>query len=197
MGAWHLRIGVFAVLVGLLVAAGAASVGRLDAQGAGTPVPYETEEEARIRAAIEAVLDPDTRRGAIRLPSVHLDGSGDLTVVVALRDEGSVQGIRVAALEDVLAILRAVYDPPVVNRVRTTTVVGTFSITGTRGPRELPMLRVVLSAERASSIDWATVEPEDLGDQVDTFRVYPPFGEIENSGPSAEAATPASGTPTT
>ena len=53
-----------------------------------------------------------------------------------------------AAEEDVFRILRAVYTAPD-SPVRTATVVGTYSVTGTRGARELPVLRTVLSAEHA------------------------------------------------
>ena len=58
--------------------------------------------------------------------------------------------------------------------VRTATVVGTYSVTGTRGARELPMLRTVLSAEHAGKIDWENATPQDLFTAADVYRLYPP-----------------------
>jgi hypothetical protein len=163
---------------------------------AATPsgTPAAMSDAARIRAAIEAVLDPETHRGAIRLPGVRLDPTGDLTVVFALRDAASLDAIRTGGIDDVLTILRAVYDPVVSNRVRTTTVIGTFSETGQRGARELRVLRVVLSATRATAIDWATVTPADLARISDTWRIYPVLGDPGLDHPNV-GATPTLGTP--
>ena len=102
----------------------------------------------RIRGWIEEAIDPDTGRGAIRLPAVGIDDTGDLTVVFALREKDDLDAFRAAAEEDVFGILRAVYTEPD-SPVRTATVVGTYSVTGTRGARELRVLRTVLSAEHA------------------------------------------------
>jgi hypothetical protein len=172
------------------------------ARSAGTPAaatpsgtPAATRDETRIRAAIEAVLDPETHRGAIRLPGVRLDPTGDLTVVFALRAAPTLDAVRTAGIADVLTILRAVYDPLVSSRVRTTTVIGTFSETSERGARELRVLRVVLSAARAATIDWATVTPDELATRSDAWRIYPVLGDPGLDRPGDEA-TPTLGTPT-
>ena len=158
-------------------------------------VAQDTPEEVSLRAAVEARIAPDSGRGTIRLPRVSLDAAGDATVIVSLRDLGSVEGIRAAATEDVAAILDAVYHAPGADRVRTLTVIGTFPITGTRGTRELRTLRVVLSAERAAAIAWDSLAPTTLAEQVDLWRFYPPFGPDAaglDTGGQAPAA-PASG----
>lgn len=144
--------------------------------------------EQGLRAAIEARVVPDSGRGVIRLPRVSLD-DGDATVIVALRDAGSIERIRAAATEDAFAIFDAAYHSPVADQVRTMTLVGTFPITGSRGTRELRVLRAVLTAATAAQIDWLTLRPEGLPRAVDTWRFYPPFG------PETEG-TPAAGTPT-
>src|SRR5215210_1006897 len=143
----------------------------------GTPPPAATSAlDDRIRGWIEEAIDPDTGRGAIRLPAVGIDDSGDLTVVFALREKDDLDAFRAAAEEDVFRILRAVYTAPD-SPVRTATVMGTYSVTGTRGARELRVLRTVLSAERAGKIDWERAAPQDLFSVADIYRLYPPFGD--------------------
>src|SRR4051794_1447017 len=110
-----------------------------------TPIIGESSLDEQNRTLIEATIDPDTGRGVIRLPAVWTNESGELSVVVALRERDDLDAFRAAAQEDVFKIMRAVYTEPD-NPITSTTVVGTYSVTGTGNPRELPILRVVLSA---------------------------------------------------
>ena len=164
----------FAVLVGMPLVAG------VSAQAA-TPAPAAMDTvDDRIRGWIEAAIDPDTGRSAIRLPSVGIDETGDLTVVFALREKDDLEAFRAAAEEDVFRILRAVYTLPD-SPVRTATVMGTYAVTGTRGARELRVLRTVLSAEKAKTIDWEDATPQDLFTAADVYRFYPPFGDEQGN----------------
>jgi pimeloyl-ACP methyl ester carboxylesterase len=158
---------------------------------AASPVPSTLDiVDDRIRGWIEAAIDPDTGRGVIRLPEVGIDETGDLTVVFALREEDDLEAFRAVAEEDVFRILRAIYTAPD-SPVRTASVIGTYSVTGTRGARELPMLRTVLSRENAGTIDWANATPQDLFTAADVYRLYPPFGD-EQGNPVAPKSAHAS-----
>jgi pimeloyl-ACP methyl ester carboxylesterase len=174
----------------LILFTGLPGVTAVSAQ-AGTPPAAATNAlDDRIRGWIEAAIDPDTGRGVIRLPEVGIDDTGDLTVVFALREKDDLDAFRAAAEEDVFRILRAVYtetDSP----VRTATVVGTYSVTETGKPRELPTLRTVLSAENASKIAWQTATPQDLFTAADVYRLYPPVGDAQGN-PVAPMSTPES-----
>jgi len=134
-------------------------------------------EAPRIRQAIEAAIELDTKRGAVRLPRVSIDETGDVTVVVALRDELEDRGATyAAALDDTLAVLRAVYHSPDAGDIRSATVLGTFAVTGATGrTREQPVLRAVLSAGPATNLDWASVEPEALPTLADVWWVHAAF----------------------
>lgn len=134
------------------------------------------QDEARLRDAVAAAVAPDTDRGGIRLPSVRLDDTGDLTVVLALRERDDLESFRSAATEDVFQVMRAVYTQTG-SPVRTTTVVGTYPVTGARGTRELRVLRAVLSAATAGTIAWDQVSPSSLFTAADVYRFYPPFGD--------------------
>jgi len=175
---------IVAVLVTTLaVLAGPPRMAGVSAQS-GTPalIVMDTIDD-RIRGWIETAIDPDTGRGVIRLPAVGIDDTGDLTVVFALREKGDLEAFRAAAEEDVFRILRAVYTIPD-SPVRTATVMGTYSVTGTRGARELRVLRTVLSAETAARIDWENTTPQDLFTAADIYRLYPPIGD-EQGNPAA------------
>ena len=155
----------------------------------GTPPAAATNAlDDRIRGWIEEAIDPDTGRGVIRLPEVGIDDTGDLTVVFALREKDDLDAFRAAAEEDVFRILRAVYTEPD-SPVRTATVVGTYSVTGTGNPRELPMLRTVLSSDHASKIAWQNATPQDLFTAADVYRLYPPVGD-EQGNPVAPKNSP-------
>lgn len=154
------------------------------------------DDAAVLRQAVESAIAPDTGRGNIRLPSVRID-AGDATVIVGLRGGPDLATIRARAADDALLILNALYHSPAAGRVRTTTVVGTFSVTSARGNREWPVLRVTLSAERAGRLDWSAVTPDRLPSVVDDWWLYPPLAEGEgpvNATPmlvaSPTAATP-------
>src|SRR5438067_1179694 len=82
-------------------------------------------------------------------------------------------------------LLRAVFSTPDYS-ITSTTVVGTYSVTGTGNPRELPILRVVLSAQNAAKVDWDHVTPQDLISIADVYRVNPPIGD-EQARPIAPA----------
>src|SRR4051812_37916293 len=153
-----------------------------------TPAAARTALDERIHGWIEEAIDPDTGRGAIRLPAVGIDDTGDLTVVFALREKDDLDAFRAAAEEDVFRILRAVYTAPD-SPVRTATVVGTYSVTGTGNPRELPMLRTVLSSDHASKLDWQPPTPQALFTAGDVYRLYPPVGD-EQGDPVAPKSTP-------
>ena len=149
---------------------------------AGTRAP---DAEALLRRAIEAVLPPNTGRPAPRLPRVSLDPTGDLTVVLAIRNGPNAPVIREDALVDTLTILRAVYHAPVASQVRTTTVLGTYAVASATSTRELPVLRAVLSAKHAATLDWTKAKPDQLPHLVDVWWEHPAF-----AGPTA-VGTPA------
>ena len=154
----------------------------------GTPTGTVTNAlDDRIRGWIEAAIEPDTGRSTIRLPAVGIDDTGDLTVVFALREKDDLVEFRAAAEEDVFRILRAVYTAPD-SPIRTATVMGTYSVTGTRGARELRVLRTVLSLDHAEKIDWEHATPQDLFTAADVCRLYPPFGD-EQGNPIAPMNT--------
>jgi pimeloyl-ACP methyl ester carboxylesterase len=178
------------VLTGMLVMAHP-GLGRFHTSQAVAVAQSTSSDSAndRIRDWIEHAIAPDTRRGAIRLPEVGMDETGDLTVVVALREVDDLDGFRAAAEEDVFSILRAVYTAPD-SPVRTVTVVGTYPVAETGAPRELPVLRTVLSAEHAATIDWEEATPRDLFTAADVYRLYPPFGDSQGN-PIAPPAAPA------
>jgi hypothetical protein len=146
------------------------------ASAGAVPASQEITEAPQIRQSVEAAIDPDTRRGVVRLPRVTIDTTGDVTVVVALRDEGEQEAIHAAALEDTLRVLSAIYHSSDLERITTATVVGTYTVIGAAGrARELPVLRAVLSAERAAKLDWSTVDPPRLPDLVDVWWMHAGF----------------------
>lgn len=142
----------------------------------------------QIRSRIEAAIDPDTGRGVIRLPSVWMDERGDLSVVFALREMDDLEAFRGAAEDDVFQILRAIYTERE-SPVTTVTVIGTYAVTGTRGARELRVLRTVLSAARAGEIAWEQATPEEIFTAADVYRLYPPFGD-DQGNPVAPLSAP-------
>ena len=146
--------------------------------------------EADLRRAIEEVLPPVAQRPIRRLASVRVDATGDTTVVFALREEATAEQTGNGAIRDAAAILGAVYTSPSSPQVRTTTLVGTFNVTGTRGARELRVMRVVLSAEGAVGLDWAVIarNPRQLAEIAQVYRLYPPFGD--DAGDLGKVATP-------
>jgi hypothetical protein len=128
-------------------------------------------EEPAVRQAIEAVLDMEVGRSATRLPRVSLDSAtGDLTVVFAMRrplsdDAGQIVA---SATNDIFNILWATYTSEAASRIRTTTVLGTYAVVGRYSrPREIPLVRAVLSDLGAARMNWARaaiLEPRDVFD---------------------------------
>jgi hypothetical protein len=123
-----------------------------------------------------------------------MDPSGDVTVSFAIRDIGDdPPAIRAGALADTLSVLRGVYGSDEAGRVRTLTVLGTFPFKGTKSPsvHESPVLRAVLSAERAAAVDWSQVSPQAVPTLVDTWWLQGAFAEVGSAdagaAPAAEA----------
>ncbi|HEU5434323.1 MAG TPA: alpha/beta fold hydrolase, partial [Thermomicrobiales bacterium] len=157
------------------------------ASPAASPTVVPTAAD-RLQTAVSAAIPPDTGRGAIRLPSVRIDDTSDATVVMALRAAPDLDAFRAAAETDVFDVAKAVYVESRVP-VRTLTVIGTYSETGTGPAREVPVLRLVLSRDNAGKIAWRTVSPSSLFTAADVYRFYPPFGDAEGH-PIAPNATP-------
>ena len=132
----------------------------------------ETEEPS-VRQSIEAALEMDTYRQAARLPRVTLeDTTGDLTVIFAMRRPlvDDPRQIVASATDDVFTILWAAYTSAAAPRIRTATVLGTYAVVGRyERPREIPLMRAVLSAERATRLDWWHVTHIDPRDALDTW----------------------------
>jgi hypothetical protein len=152
---------------------------------AGSARAQEQAQEPTVRRAIEAVLEMDPGRAATRLPRVTLDGaSGDLTVIFAMRRPLADDPAQIVAsgTDDVFTILAAAYSSAAAPRIRTATVIGTYSVGGRyERPREIPLVRAVLSAERSASLDWtsaATLNPRDA------FDVWWVEGELVGQGGS-------------
>lgn len=152
--------------------------------------PAASAAESQLRDWIAAAIAPDTGRDVARLPVVTLNAAGDLSVVVALRDQGDLDAFRAAAEDDVFQVLHAAYTGPE-SPVTTATVVGTYSVTSPRRARELRVLRVVLSSSRARQLDWSTATPQDLFTAADVYRFYPPFGDDQGNPIAPQALSTA------
>ena len=141
----------------------------------GSASAQEQSQEPTVRRAIESVLEMETGRQALRLPRVSLDAaSGDLTVVFAMRrplvDDPA--QIVASATDDVFTILSAAYTSAAASRIRSATVIGTYAVAGRyERPREIPLLRAVLSADRSAALDWSTVATVDPRDAFDLWWV--------------------------
>jgi hypothetical protein len=137
------------------------------------------DDAPTIRQHVEAALPGSLNRDLDqRVTRATIDETGDVTVVFALRSADEMERVRNAALEDTLAALRAVYSSPEANRVTSSTVLGTFSVIGKRGTaREQPVLRAVLSAERAQALSWPSIQAEELPTLVDTWWLMAAFGD--------------------
>jgi hypothetical protein len=145
----------------------------------------EQLEEPSVRQSIEAALEMDTYREAQRLPRVTLDApTGDLTVIFAMRRPlaDDPRQIVASATDDVFTIFWAIYTSAAAPRIRTATVLGTYAIVGRyERPREVPLLRAVLSAERATRLDWWSSTNLDPREALDTWWVE---GELVAMGTS-------------
>ena len=109
------------------------------------------------------------------LPRITLDNAkGDLTIVLGMRRPLSDDAAQIvaSATDDVFTILWATYSSADAPRIRTTTVLGTYAIVGRyEHPRELPLLRAVLTADRAANFDWPNVASLDPRRVLDTWWV--------------------------
>src|SRR5690348_13657244 len=98
-----------------------------------------------VRQALQSMLEMDTGRGVDRLSRITLDASrGDLTIIFAMRRPLSddPQQIVASATDDVFTILWAAYASADASRIRTTTVLGTYAVSGRyERSREIPLLR--------------------------------------------------------
>ena len=57
-------------------------------------------------------------------------------------------------------------------RIRTATVIGTYSVGGHYArPREIPLVRAVMSADRSAALDWTTVATVDPHNAFDLWWV--------------------------
>jgi len=142
------------------------------------PAPVHAQEqvdETVVRHAIESVLEMDTGRSAARLPRITLDSArGDLTIVLGMRRPLSDDPAQIvaSATDDVFTILWATYTSADAPRIRTTTVLGTYAVVGRyENPRELPLLRAVLTADHAANFDWPNVASLDPRRVLDTWWV--------------------------
>jgi hypothetical protein len=136
-------------------------------------------DEPTIRQSIESSieLDPGRQVGLVnRLPRVSLEpAQGDLTIVFAMRRPltDDPRQIVNSAIDDVLTMLWATYASDASLRVRTTTVIGTYAVAGpSQRVREVPLLRAVLSADRARRLDWARFATLDPRDAFDVWWVH-------------------------
>lgn len=135
----------------------------------------EQTDEPVIREALRSVLEMDTGRGVDRLPRITLDPArGDLTIVFAMRRPltDDPRQIVASATDDVFSILWATYASADAPRIRTTTVLGTYAVTGRyEHPREVPLLRAVLTSDRAANFDWSNADRLDPSQAFDTWWV--------------------------
>jgi hypothetical protein len=132
---------------------------------AGSARAQEQSQEPTVRRAIESVLEMETGRQAPRLPRVTLDtANDDLTVVFAMRRPLSDDPAQIvaSATDDVFIILAAAYTSAAAPRIRTATVIGTYAVAGRyERPREIPLVRAVLSADRSAALDWTAAGSVD------------------------------------
>jgi hypothetical protein len=144
-------------------------------QSAGVALAQQQTDEPVVREAIQSVLEMDTFRGANRLPRITLDSArGDLTVVFGMRRPLSDDGRQIvaSATDDVFTIFWAAYNSSDAYRIRSLTVLGTYAVSGRyEHPKEIPLLRAVLSADRAANFDWANAARLDPSRAFDTWWV--------------------------
>ncbi|MDQ3812002.1 MAG: hypothetical protein M3336_17105 [Chloroflexota bacterium] len=157
------------------------------AAGGAAAAPVEQAEHAsELYDALAASLQPGTNRAAPRLQRATIDATGDTTVVFAIRaSNDDAEAVRAGALADTLTVLRTVYQSPDANRVSMLTVLGTFPFKGTKGKsvRESPVLRAVLSAERAALLELDALTTSDLPTALDVWWLQGAFANAEGAAP--------------
>ena len=151
----------------------------------GTALAQGETEEPSVRQSIESALEMDSYRQVLRLPRVTLDeATGDLTVIFAMRRPlaDDARQIVASATDDIFTILWAAYTSAAAPRIRTATVLGTYAVVGRyERPREIPLMRAVLSADRATRVDWWNVARVDPREALDAWWVE---GELVAGGPA-------------
>jgi hypothetical protein len=88
-----------------------------------------------------------------------MNGWGDLNIEFALRDEGAAQANRAAAMDDILAVTRAVYqasDPRPLN----VTMIGVWRASPSAD--QVPVVYASMPADRLVGRDWSSVRADDL-----------------------------------
>jgi hypothetical protein len=139
----------------------------------GTALATGDAEEPSVRQSIESALEMDSYRQVLRLPRVTLDeANGDLTVIFAMRRPlgDDAQQIVASAADDIFTILWAAYTSAAAPRIRTATILGTYAVVGRyERPREIPLMRAVLSADRATLVDWWNVARVDPREALDVW----------------------------
>jgi hypothetical protein len=162
-----------------LLSAAALSVVCLSVQVPAASAQQQIDEPV-VRQAVQSVLELDTYRGVDRLPRITLDASlGDLTIVFAMRRPtvDDPQQVVASAIDDIFTILWATYNSADAPRIRTTTVLGTYAVVGRyENPKEIPLIRAVLTADRAANFDWAHTNLLDPGRAFDTWWVEGELG---------------------
>ena len=141
-------------------------------------LPRADDAAAQLYSALAGSLDPSASRPVPRLAEVSVSQDGDATVIFAIRNEEDDAPLtREGALTDTLTVLRTVYATTQVNSV---TVLGTFPFQSTKGKnvRETPVLRAVLSAERAAQINWDELTAEELPATVDLWWMQGAFANV-------------------
>jgi hypothetical protein len=139
------------------------------------------DDGSQLYAALSANLAPDANRPVARLAQVSVDPTGDATIVFAIRNENDdASAIRAGAMADTLTVLRTVYESSPASGVSSVTVLGTFPFQSTKGKsvRESPVLRAVLSADRAEQIDWNQLAPSDVPTAVDVWWLQGAFADV-------------------
>ena len=98
-------------------------------------------------------------------------------------------------MADTLTVLRTVYESSPVSGVTSVTVLGTFPFQSTKGKsvRESPVLRAVLSADRAEQIDWNQLTPNDVPNAVDVWWLQGAFAEVSTVGGATLSTTQPAG----
>ena len=145
----------------------------------------EPDQASDLKAAVEATLDLNAQRDAVRVPQVAIDPQGEATVQFAVRNSGTdPQAVAASALEDLKTILQAVSGSADASRITSTTVIGTYPVVHESGmvPESI-VLRAGLSAAGAGQIDWSTLAAQDLASALDSLWMHPVLtGEAEPVG---------------
>jgi hypothetical protein len=118
-----------------------------------------SQPSAGLERDVSDSLVDDTPNSPTRLVGANMTGWGDLNIEFALRDRGVAHANRVAALDDLLAVTRAVYqasDPLPLN----VTLIGVWRTKPSANA--VPVLYASMPADRLVGRDWTTVRPDDL-----------------------------------